>query len=122
MKYIIPRGEEFYCEFSVKEPGASIPMDVTGMTGEFILSKIGNDPCVVLTSPISVVNGPNGLISITLTADETKSLTGRKGFAEDGYALIATYSGALDLMLTQPINILIPKIYILDSGTEVCPA
>ena len=118
MKYVIPRGKEFYCEFVVKEPGASVPMDVSGMTGEFTLSKIGINPCSVLTTPISVVDATNGIISITLTSTETGALTGRKGFAEDGYTLIPTYSGSLDLLKDFPINTIIPKIYILDDGSN----
>ena len=148
MRYIIPRGKEFYCEFVIKEPGASIPMDVAGMTGEFTLSKIGVHPCRVLTVPISVVDdstgtptppghipppggtppgtipppsqpaGKNGLISISLTAAQTDVLIGCKGFAEDGYSLISTYSGSLSLMKDYPIDIVIPKIYILDDGTS----
>jgi hypothetical protein len=122
MKYIIPKGKEFYCEFTIKEPGASVPMDVTGMTGGFTLSKIGVNPCVVLTTPISIVDPLNGLISITLTSNETAALNGRKGFPEDGYALIPTYSGSLDLMKDYPINVLIPKIYVLDDGTSCLAA
>ena len=121
MKYIIPRGKDFYCEFVIKEPGASVPMDVTGMTGTFTMSEIGMNPCTVLTTTVSVKDGPNGIVSISLTALETTKLMGRKGFAEDGYSLIPTYSGSLDLMLTQPINVVIPKIYILDDG-QVCLA
>ena len=121
MKYIIPRNKDFYCEFVIKEPGATIPMDVTGMTGTFTLSKIGDDPCTVLTVPISVVNGQNGIISINLSAEQTKGLVGRKGFPEDGYPLMPTYSGSLDLLLDQPINVVVPKIYILDAGEESCP-
>ena len=121
MRYIIPKGQDFYCEFTIKEPGASIPMDVTGMTGTFTLTEIGVNPCAVLASPIHVVDGPNGLIGLTLTSSQTKALKGRKGFAEDGYCLMPTYSGSLDLMLTNPINVLIPKIYVLDNG-QVCPA
>ncbi len=122
MKYIIPRGKPFYCEFKIKEPGASVPMDVTGMTGSFTLSEIGISPCSVLTTSIAVQDGPNGTISISLTAEETSSLLGRKGFAEDGYALVATYSGSLDLMLDDPINVIIPKIYILDDGSACLAA
>ena len=141
MKYIIPRGKDFYCEFVIKEPGASIPMDVAGMTGTFTMSKIGVNPCSVLTVPIEVVldgtpghgdpgdadyippshAGKNGLISVTLTAAQTGELLGRKGFAEDGYDLIPTYSGSLDLLLDFPINVVIPKIYILDDG-QLCLA
>ncbi len=120
MKYIIPRGKDFYCEFVIKEPGASIPMDVTGMTGSFTMSEIGVNPCSVLTTSITVQDGPNGIISISFTAAETSTLLGRKGFAEDGYALIPTYSGSLDLMLGDPINVMVPKIYILDDGSA-CP-
>jgi len=122
MKYIITRGKNFYCEFVIKEPGEGVPMDVTGMTGTFSMTEIGNKPCTVLSTGVSVVDGINGIISITLTASQTASLLGRKGFAEDGYPLIATYSGSLDLMLSHPINVLILKIYILDDGTVECLA
>ena len=121
MKYIIPRGKEFYCEFVIKEPGASVPMDVTGMTGTFTMSKIGVNPCAVLTTSVTVKDAINGIVSITLSAVETDSLLGRKGFAEDGYALMPTYSGSLDLVKDYPINVVIPKIYILDDG-QLCLA
>ncbi len=116
MKYIIPKGKDFYCEFTIKEPGAGVPMDVEGMTGTFTLSEIGIDPCVVLVTDIFVVDAENGLIAINLTANETNSLETRIGFAEDGYPIMATYSASLDLLLDQPINVIIPKVYILDSG------
>jgi len=116
MRYIIPKGKPFYCEFVIKEPGVSMPMDVTGLTGTFTLSKIGIDPCTHLATPVSVVDGRNGIISITLTAQETSGLDGRKGFAEDGYTLIPTYSGSLALFKDKPINVLIPKIYVIDDG------
>jgi len=118
MKYIIPRGKDFYCEFVIKEPGATTPMDVTGMTGTFTLSEIGVNPCTVLTAQIAVKDGINGIVSINLSATETNLLTGRKGFAEDGYALIPTYSGSLSLMKGHPIDIVIPKIYVLDDGAS----
>ena len=116
MKYIIPKGKDFYCEFIIKEPGAGVPMDVGGMTGTFTLSEIGIAPCVVLITNIFVVDAENGLIAINLSAEETSLLESRSGFAEDCYPLIATYSASLDLLLDQPINVLIPKVYVLDSG------
>jgi len=122
MKYIISRGKDFYCEFVIKEPGVDTPMNVSGMTGTFSMTETGPNPCNILTTGINVVDGPNGIISINLTANQTTPLLGKKGFAEDGYPLIATYTGSLDLMLGNPINVLIPKIYILDDGTVECLA
>ena len=120
MKYTIPRGEEFYCEFAIKEPLASVPMDVTGATGTFNLVRIGVNPCSVLEEPLAVVDGPNGIMSVSLTAVQTKDLTGRKGFMEDGYPLIATYTANLQIHASEEISVSILKVYIADSG-EVCP-
>ena len=120
MKYIIPKGKDFYCEFTIKEPGASVPMDVTGMTGTFTLSEIGVNPCSVITTSIYVVDAQNGVIAVSLSAEDTNTLHGRKGLPEDGYMLIPTYSASLDLFKDNPINVVIPKVYVLDSG-EVCP-
>ncbi len=121
MMYIIPKGKDFYCEFTIKEPGTTIPMDVTGMTGTFTLYTTGVDPCVELVTSIFVVDGPNGKIGLNLSASSTDNLESRIGFAEDGYPLIPTYSASLDLMLNNPINVLIPKVYVLDDGGEQCP-
>ena len=121
MNFTIAEGADFYCEFTIKEPGASIPMDVAGATGTFILSTIGIDTCVVITQPMTVVDGPNGLMSVSLTAEQTTGLESRVGFPEDGYLPVATYKALLDITATEPINVLIPKVYIT-SGGETCPA
>ena len=130
MKYVIPSGRPFYCEFQIKEPGESMPMDVTGASGTFTLSEIGHNPCLVLSAPIEVVDNQNGVVSISLTALQTMNLEGRRGLPEDGYLLMPTYAGALDMMIPDPdpvglpdvpVNVFIPKVYIQEVG-EVCPA
>lgn len=124
MQYTIPRGQEFYCEFVIKEPGSGTPMDMTGGSGVFNLSEIGVNPCLVLADvPMVVEDGINGVISVTLTAEQTAPLIGRRGFAEDGYPIIPTYRATLDMINAEalPINVEIPQVYISDGG-ETCPA
>lgn len=121
-KYIIPKGREFYCEFVIKEPGASTPMDLTGATGTFTLTTASKSPCKVLERQLDVKDGLNGIMSLTLSADDTKLLNGRTGFAEDGYPLIPTYAGSLYIETEEhPIDVLIERIYVLEEG-EACPA
>ena len=120
MNFTIAEGADFYCEFTIKEPGASVPMDVTDATGTFILSTIGHNSCIVITQPMAVVDGPNGLMSVSLTASQTSGLKSRVGFPEDGYLPVATYKALLDITAAEPINVLIPKVYITTGG-ETCP-
>ena len=122
MRFVIPKGQVFYCEFTVKEPGESTPMDLTGATGTFTLITIGENPCIAVeATSIAVVDATNGIISISLTAEQTADLVGRKGFAEDGYPLIPTYRGSLEIHTTEEIFVDIPKVYIIDDGSS-CPA
>ena len=121
MRFVIPRGKSFYCEFTVKEPGASIPMDLTGSTGTFDMSTIGPNSCLVLEAiPLGIVDAENGIVSLSLTPEQTADLTSRRGFAEDGYPIVPTYKGSLHIVGTEEIYVEIPKIYISDSGTQ-CP-
>ena len=116
MKYTIPKGRPFYCEFVIKEPGASVPLDITGATGKFTLSKIGKRPCLVLEKAMQVIDGKNGIIAVDLDVGDTIDLESAKGFPEDGYPLMATYSISLAIDAFQPINVTIPKVYISDEG------
>ena len=114
MRFTIPKNQDFYCEFEIKEPGASIPMDITGATGVFNLSTLGFT-CVeaIKDAPMVIQDGINGIISVTLTADETKDLISEVAFAEDGYAPIATYKGRIDISdLIKPISVDIRQVYI----------
>ena len=129
MKFTIPRGKEFYCEFQIKEPNSTIPMDLEGGTAMFNLSAIGVNPCLILENiPMDVIDeggtigAKNGRVALTLTSDETKDLYGEKGFAEDGYPLMPTYSASIEIRgVTHPIDVDIPKVYISDGG-ETCLA
>ena len=117
MRFVIPKGVEFYCEFDVKEPGSSTPMDLTGATGTFSLSTIGLDPNPTLTAvPLVVTDPDNGIVSVSLTAEQTSELVTRIGFAEDGYDIIPTYKAQLDIQAENPISVTIPKVYVNDSG------
>ena len=121
MNFTIQEGSDFYCEFTVKEPGASVPMNISGATGTFTLSTIGHDNCIAITAPLNVVDGQNGVIAVSLTADQTKGLISRVGFPEDGYMPIPTYKAKLDIQADNPISVLIPKVFIA-AGGEACPA
>ncbi len=121
MKFTIPRGQEFYCEFQIKEPGSGTPMDITGAIGVFSLSSIGYSCTVELTDvPMVVEDAVNGKISITLDETQTANLEGQLGFAEDGYPLLPTYKARIDVTgITTPISVDIPKVYVSEM---TCPA
>lgn len=121
MKFIIPQGKDFYCEFVVKEPGVSTPMDLVGATGTFDLFTLDATPCKVISdAPITVTDGQNGTVAISLTSTQTADLEGRRGFAEDGYPPIATYKGSLTIQADNPIYVEIPQVYVSESGAA-CP-
>ncbi len=123
MKFEIPKGKSFYCEFVIKEPGSGTPMDVTDATGTFTLSSIGHNPCVAIAPvDMAVIDGVNGIMSVSLTSAQTADLISRRGFAEDGYPTIPTYRASLDIIASEPISVDIPKVYITDDGSEACPA
>lgn len=119
MRFTIPKGKEFYCEFLIKEPGSSTPMDLTGAAGTFSLSSIGpNAYPEIIDAPMAVSDAINGIISVTLDATETKDLVSDTGFAEDGYMPVATYKARLDVTgVTEPISVDIRQVYISDMGT-----
>jgi len=122
MRFIISKGQPFYCEFVVKEPGSNTPMNLTGATGTFTLSTIGVNPCIVINAlPLTFPNPTNGVAAVSLTAIQTATLTSMIGFSEDGYPLMPTYRGSLNINSTHPIYVELPKVYINDSGTS-CPA
>ena len=117
MNFTIHEGQDFYCEFVIKEPGASIPKDVTGATGTFILSTIGHNPTETLRQSMAVVDGENGIMSVTLTSSQTTDLDSRVGFPEDGYLPVPTYKAELDIQADEPISVYIPKVFVVDGGS-----
>ena len=120
MKFIIPKGQEFYCEFTVKEPGANVPMDLSNAVGHFTLSTLGLDPCVVLDGlPLDFPDPVNGIASIFLLPEQTENLVTKIGFAEDGYPPMPTYKASLNIVASEPVFVEIPKIYVSDRG-ESC--
>jgi len=129
MKFTIPRNKDFYCEFQIKEPNSTTPMDLAGATATFSLSEIGVNPCVVLANvPMTVIDeggvigAKNGRVALNLSADQTKDLYGDKGFAEDGYPLRPTYSAFIEIRSVKyPIDVAVSKVYVADGG-ETCPA
>lgn len=120
MQFIIPRGQDFYCEFTIKEPGSGTPMDLTGATGTFSLSDIGVNACMVLEPvALSFPDAINGIAAVNLTSAQTEPLIGRRGFAEDGYPMIPTYRASLDIQtIDNPVYVEIPQVYISDDGTS----
>ena len=122
MRFVINRGQPFSCEFVIKQPGASVPLDITGSIGTFTLSTIGINACIVIpATPLTIVDdlaAQNGQFNLDLTAEQTTDLVGNKGFAEDGYQLIATYTGALDIWHPEEGDIFvdIAQIYVKDQG------
>ncbi len=124
MRFVINEGQEFTCEFVIKQPGASVPLDITGATGTFTMSTNGPISCEVISATPLVIenelNGQNGIFTLTLTAEQTTGLQGDKGFAEDGYPLIATHTGALDIQhpIEGEIFVDIAKIYVKNLGAS----
>ena len=125
MKFVINRGQPFECEFVIKQPGASVPLDINGSAGVFNLSTIGHNSCIALQDiPLGITDeqaGQNGIFTLSLTALQTSELIGAKAFAEDGYPLIATYSATLDILHPEEGKIFVDilKVYVRDSGA-VC--
>ena len=122
MRFVINRGQPFTCEFVIKQPGASVPLDITGSTGTFTLATIGPNSCITIpATPMTITDenaAQNGIFTLNLTAAQTEDLLGDKGFMEDGYPLIATNTGSLDI--THPeegqIFVDIAKVYVRDIG------
>ena len=122
MRFIIHEGKEFSCEFVIKQPGASVPLDITGSTGAFTLATIGPNS-LHRVGPVdmtinSELDGQNGIFTLILTAEQTTGLIGDKAFAEDGYPLIPTHTAALDIVHPEEGNIFvdIAKIYVKNIG------
>ena len=118
MKFTIPRGQEFYCEFVIKEPNSGTPMDLTGAIGLFNLSTSGLSSIeVIVDHPMTIVDAVNGLIAVRLSADQTADLIPKIGFGEDGFPLLSNYKSRLDIIASEPISVDIPKVYISDMGS-----
>ena len=120
MKFVIPQGRAFECIFPVKEPNSPTPMDLTGASGTFTLSTIGNQPCVVLDKiPMTVYDALNGKFKLNLTAEQTEDLVGSKAAEEDGYPLSATYVALLEINQAEYGQIFanIPQVYIYETGS-----
>jgi hypothetical protein len=50
-------------------------LDITGMTGNILIRKVQNGPAI-LTKAWSMVNGPSGSLTVTLTATDTGTTLG----------------------------------------------
>ncbi len=120
MRFIIPEGKPFYCEFTIKEPNESTPMDLSGSIGKFSLSTIGPSSCLVLNDiAMNIEDAVNGLISVSLSSSQTSGLVSRVGFAEDGYPMVPTYKASIYITGGEEVYVEIPKVYISDGG-DVC--
>lgn len=126
-KFTINEGLPFKTVFILKEPRSTTPLDLTGSTGTFNLSSLGESSCKVLEGIEMTIeeelDAINGRFTLTLTAEQTSGLGTKLAFEEDGYPTLPTYKARLDI--TSPdyglIYVYIPKIYIVQDG-EVCPA
>lgn len=118
MRFVIPKGKAFYCEFQVKEPGTAVALDLTNASGTFSLSTIGVEPELYLDNiSLTFPQPENGIAAVTLTAAQTANLVDRRGFAEDGFPMIATYKAGLDIDAEHVIFVEIPQVYISNLGT-----
>ena len=122
-KMIIVKGREFTCKFIIKASGCTTPVELqTYDTGTITLSTNGPDP-EVLISRHSLILGDeeskvNGEMEMTLTAEQTALFPFDNEFGEDGFPLVATVKGILDIDTESEgkIYALVPKIYVEDVG------
>ena len=122
-KMIIIKNREFKCSFIIKASGCTTPVELqTYDTGTITLSTNGPDPEVLislhpltLTTEESMVNGEMHML---LSAEQTALLPFDNEFGEDGFPIVATVKGILDINTESEgkIYALVPKIYVEDVG------
>ena len=74
-QFIITKGQPKNFIIVVKQPRSTTPLDLTGSTGTFTMSSLGEDSCKVIDGKdMPIYDAVNGKFLITLTADETADL------------------------------------------------
>ena len=100
-KLEIHAGRPFSCDFTVisSDGVTGEVLDPTD-TGTFSLTTSGVTPtCVLDLIPMTIVDAPNGVFNLSLTAAQTSPLTQDVGFKEDKYNTLSNYLGYLDFDL-----------------------
>ena len=120
-KFEIFAGRAFSADFTV--------VSSDGITGEvldptdtatFTLQTSGVNPvCTLDAIPMTVVDADNGLFNLTLTAEQTATLSQDIGFKEDKYPTLSNYTGFMDFILVSGNRQATIDVYVKE--VAVCP-
>ena len=121
-KFEIHAGREFSSDFTV--------VSSDGVTGEildpldtatFSLVTSGEDPtCVLDKIAMTIIDAPNGVFNLSLTAEQTAGLSQDIGFQEDRYPTISNYLGYLDFTLVSGNRQATIDVFV--KAVPACPA
>lgn len=66
-------GADWYAEFRIfnREKLVDTPIDLTGYTGRCSIKKHAGDDEAIATPTVTIEDGPNGIYSLSLTAEQT---------------------------------------------------
>ena len=102
MKLIIYTNQKFSADFTV--------VSSDGFTGEVLepedtatfklVTKGPNSKCVIDNVPLTIVDINNGVFNLTLTPEQTASLSSKPGFEEDKFIPMDNYVGYLEFNLS----------------------
>ena len=123
-KFVIVKGRAYTGKIVIKASNSTVGVSLNPSdTGTFTLSSVGDDPCLLLDKiPMVISDASNGEFTINLTAEQTSNLPAAVEFGEDGFPLAFTCRVLLDIQTVAEGQIFgaIPRVYIEDTGTEVC--
>jgi len=89
-------------------------------TGTFMIQTAGISPqCVIEPTAMTIVDADNGIMNITLTAEQTALLEQDVGFAEDLHPTQSLYKGIMSFTLVSGNRDAMADIYVRE--TAVCP-
>lgn len=95
-KFTITRGLDNTFIFNIKDDGSTLPMTIE-VSDTFNAALIAlSDDTEAITKNLTVVDGPNGKVSLLLTAEETSTLIRDRGTKADRYYLRPTYKLVID--------------------------
>ena len=116
----IPKGLEFEFTIAVKDSNSFLAMDLTNMdpTSEFrIIEK--ESKSAIVTGLVSVKDAINGIVEISIPAEDTLMLNELRGGVEDGYYSKPNYSCLVTIKFTDDtntINVIIEDVSIIVTG------
>jgi len=89
-------------------------------SGTFMVQSSGISPvCIIEPVAMSIIDAPNGIMNITLTAEQTALLEQDVGFAEDRYPTQNTYLGVMTFTLVSGNREATAPLYVRE--TAICP-